>query len=219
MQSKKPISPRLLILIAVGLVAIVVAVAAINGSLNLLGSAAQQVATPQPIQYFTPTPTSTPGPVAICHFGIGYTYMVISYDQLSVHQAHSGDIIPAPAGGCPVPQQVMTPTNTSTPSQTPTFTPPPPTSTPTSTVAVITVSISCNRGLGTSKITFTLKNVGASMTSPGNYELTFMGIPAKSGTFMLDSGQSTTISNSTVSGSYKLTLTNIPNSGSWSKSC
>lgn len=74
--------------------------------------------TPTPTITLTPTITPTPaativgdkdGKVTICHAtgngkkgkGGGYVMITISVNGLNGHNKHAGDIIPAPAGGCP----------------------------------------------------------------------------------------------------------------------
>ncbi len=69
-------------------------------------------------------------PVTLCHHTGSATnpYVTITVDnqgQLNGHIHHSGDIIPAPAGGCPgktQPTPTPTPTCTPTPTPTPTLT-------------------------------------------------------------------------------------------------
>jgi hypothetical protein len=52
----------------------------------------------------TPAPTGTAtgqGQTTICHrTGNGYRQITVNNNALDAHRAH-GDIIPAPAGGCP----------------------------------------------------------------------------------------------------------------------
>jgi hypothetical protein len=63
-------------------------------------------------------PTSTDGSITICH-ATGSTsnpYETITVsDNGKAHQGHAGDLIPAPAGGCPGPAGGSTPTPTPSP--------------------------------------------------------------------------------------------------------
>lgn len=86
------------------------------------------------------SPKATVGRVTICHATAAannpYVTITVSVNStvLEGHRAHSGDLIPAPSGGCPKPAKVPTPVTTPPPpTSTPQTTPLPPVTTPTPT--------------------------------------------------------------------------------------